>query len=130
MPRQALTSPNLPAPRFRYSPLVKTGPFYQTAGMIALDAATGKLAEGGPEGETRKILQNLLRALPDFGLGLDHLVSATIYTTDFDRFPQINKAWEEVFTADVVPPARTAIGVTALPLGAAVEIEFRLYRDD
>lgn len=127
--REILTSPNLPAPRFRYSPLVKTGPFYQTAGMIALDPATGNLATGGVAGETRQILANLRRVMPDFGLTLEHLVSATIYTTDFDRFSDINRAWEEVFTADVVPPARTAIGVSALPLRASVEIEFRFYRE-
>lgn len=127
--REILTSSNLPAPRFRYSPLVKTGPFYQTAGMIALDPATGNLATGGAEGETRQILANLRRAMPDFELTLEHLVSATIYTTDFDRFPDINRAWEEVFTADIVPPARTAIGVSALPLRASVEMEFRLYKE-
>lgn len=125
---ERLSSPNLPAPRFRYTPMIKAGPFYQMAGMVALDPTSGKLTPGGPEAETRQILANLQRALPDFGLRLADLVSATIYTTRFDEFPAINKAWEEVFTAAQPPPARTSIGVAALPLGASVEIEFRLYR--
>ncbi len=125
---QALSSANLPAPRFRYSPLVKAGPFYQSAGMIALDPQTGALEPGGVGPETARILANLLRALPDFGLTLDDLVNATIYTTRMDDFPAINAAWEAVFTAGQRPPARTSVGVSALPLGAGVEIAFAFYR--
>ena len=126
---EALSSANLPAPRFRYAPLVKSGPFYQTAGMIALDGETGALETGGAGAETSKILSNLLAALPDFGLSLGDLISATIYTTDFDNFPAINEAWEAVIAADSRLPARTSIGVAALPLGASVEMEFRFYKE-
>ena len=109
---EALSSDNLPAPRFRYSALVKAGPFYKTAGMIALDTQTGELEPGGAGAETAKILANLVGALPDFGLTLDDLYSATIFTTDFAAFPDINSAWEAVFTPDQRPPARTALGVS------------------
>ena len=115
---QALSSANLPAPRFRYSPLVKAGPFYQSAGMIALNPQTGALEPGGVGPETARILANLLQALPDFGLTLDDLVNATIYTTRMDEFPTINAAWEAVFTVGQRPPARTSVGVSALPLGS------------
>ncbi len=127
---ESLSSKNLPAPRFRYSPLVKSGPFYKTAGMIALDKDSGELEPGGAGPETAKILKNLLEALPDFGLTLDDLFSVTIYTTQFDQFPEINKSWEAVISADMRLPARTAIGVNALPLNAAVEMEFWFYKQD
>ena len=126
---QSLSSENLSAPRFRYSALVKSGPFYTTAGMIALDKDSGELAPGGAGPETAKILQNLTEALPDFGLTLNDLVSARIFTTDFAQFPAINVAWEDVFAADQRLPARSALGVSALPLGASVEMEFVFYRD-
>lgn len=126
---ERLSSSNLPAPRFRYSPLVKAGPLYKTAGMIALDKDSGELEQGGVGAETKKVLDNLLNALPDFGLQLTDLVSANIYTTQFDQFPEINAAWESVFTEDVQVPARTAVGVSALPLNASVEIEFMFYKD-
>ena len=126
---QSLSSKNLPAPRFRYSPLVKAGPFYKTAGMIALDKDSGQLETGGVGAETAKILANLLHALPDFGLTLMDLVSANIYTTRMDQVAEINQSWEAVFTPDVRPPARTSVGVSALPLGAGVEIEFMFYRE-
>ena len=121
---ESLSSENLPEPRFRYSPLVKSGPFYKTAGMIALDKDTGQLEPGGAGAETAKILKNLLEALPDFDLSLDDLYSVTIYTTRFDQFPEINKSWEAVISADRRLPARTAVGVSALPINATVEMEF------
>jgi len=124
---EALSSINLPKPRFLYTPLIKAGPFYKTAGMVALDKDTGELSCGA-EIETRKILNNLIGALPDFSLTLDDLISATIFTTKFEEFPAINKAWEDVFDNQQRPPTRTAVGVSALPLGASVEIEFMFYR--
>ena len=127
---ESLSSKNLPAPRFRYSPLVKSGPFYRTAGMIALNKETDQLEPGGAGPETARILSNLLEALPDFGLTLDDLVSATIFTTQFDQFPEINKSWEAVISADTRLPARTAVGVNALPINAAVEMEFWFYKQD
>lgn len=128
--RQILSSPRMPLPKFRYSPCVKAGPWYHFAGLVALDLGTGKLVLGDCEVQTRQILRNFSSALPDFGITLDHLVSATIFTTQFDQFPLINKAWEEVFTVDQLPPARSAVGVAALPLGALVEIEFRAYKEE
>lgn len=126
---QTMSSDNLPQPRFRYSPLIKAGPFYKTAGMVALDKDTGELTLGA-EAETVKILRNLIAALADFNLSLDDLISATIFTTQFDQFPAINRAWESVFDDKQRPPTRTAVGVSALPLGANVEIEFMFYRND
>jgi 2-iminobutanoate/2-iminopropanoate deaminase len=97
--------------------------------MIALDKDSGQLEAGGVGAETKKILANLLAAMPDFGLTLADMVSANIYTTRMDQFRDINEAWEAVFTQDVRPPARTSVGVSALPLGATVEIEFMFYRE-
>ena len=126
----AISAKALPQPRFRYSPCVKAGPHYRFAGMIALDPQTGVLESGGPGAETAKILANLLAALPEIGLGLEDMVSATIYTTAFERFPAINEAWEAVFSEGVRPPARTSVGVQALPLGATVEISFEFYKEE
>jgi len=125
---EALSSAKLPRPRFRYSPLIRAGDFYKTAGMVALSPETGSLESGGAGAETARILANLVAALPDFGLTLDHLVGATIFTTDFERFPQINEAWNQVFTDEQRPPARTAVGVSRLPLNATVEMEFLFYK--
>ena len=120
LPRRILKSTKLYTPKFRYSQCVKTGPWYTMSGMVALDPATGHVVMTGPGGEARQILHLMQLALPDWGLTLGDLASARIYTTRLDQFSEINKAWEEVFTADIEPPARTCVGVAALPIGATV----------
>jgi len=126
--RIAMQSSSIPAPRFRYSPCVKIGSSYQVSGMVALDPVSDTLVPGGPAAETACILSNLQRALPDYGLSLDELLIARIFTTRMDAFADINAAWEAVFSGDTVPPARTSVGVSALPLGACVEIEFSFVK--
>jgi 2-iminobutanoate/2-iminopropanoate deaminase len=130
MPRQILKSSKLYTPKFRYSPCVKTGPWYTMSGMVALDPTTNQLVGTGTYVEARQIMQLMVAALPDWGLTLENIAAARIYTTRMDQFPEINRAWEEVFVPSVEPPARTSIGVAALPLGASVEIEFTLYKED
>ncbi|MBL7662651.1 RidA family protein [bacterium] len=126
MSRELLKSTKFYAPKFRYTPCVKTGPWYTLSGMVAIDPTTEKLVSGGPYAETKHILSLLQAGSSEWGLTLNHLIQARIYTTKFDQFPEINKAWEEFFTT-IDPPARTSIGVAALPLGATVEMEFSFY---
>lgn len=125
--RELITFKSTPAPKFRYSPCVKTGPFYEFSGMVGL-TKEGKLANGGVEGETRQILFNMVSAASELGLKVTDMVVANIFTTKFEEFPVINKVWEEIFTEDVPPPARTSLGVAALPLGSLVEMSFRFYK--
>ncbi len=125
--RAVLESRHWPAPKFRYSPLVAAGPFIKTAGMVGLDNATGRLVAGGGRAEARRILENLWGVMADLGLEVGHMVSATIYVAGFEIFPEINAVWDDFFSDDVAPPARTSVGVSALPLGAAVEMDFLFY---
>lgn len=126
MQRHNLSSPRLAAPRFRYTPCVKVGPLAWLSGMVALDPATGQLVSGGVGPQTQRIFDNLALALPDYGLHMADLCVARLYTTVFEEFGAINEVWERQF-ASLTPPARTAVGVTQLPLGALVEIEFCFY---
>ena len=126
--RRVLPSRTLPTPRFRYSPVVQAGPFAFVSGLVALDAATGRLVVGGAHAETAQILANLKRLADEMGWSLDQLLVARIFCADFSAFAEVNRAWEEFF-ADVVPPARTSVGVSALPLGALVEMEFQFVVD-
>jgi 2-iminobutanoate/2-iminopropanoate deaminase len=125
--RRVVQAKSWPSPRFRYSPLIAAGPFLKTAGMIALDSSTGQLEKGGPGAEATKILSTLGAVMAELKLASSAIVSATLYTTDFNRFSDINEAWNNFFDDDVPPPTRTSVGVSALPLGATVEMEFLLY---
>lgn len=125
--RELIAFKTTPKPKFHYSQCVKTGPFYEFAGMIGL-TREGSLNQDGVAGETRQILTNLVTAAKELDLRLQDLVSVQIFTTKFEEFPAINRVWEEFFTADIPPPARTSVGVSALPVGAAVEMVFRFYK--
>jgi 2-iminobutanoate/2-iminopropanoate deaminase len=126
---ESLVSGKLVPPKFKYSQLVKAGSHYYCSGLIALDNS-GELVAGGVGPETEKILENLQLLMDEFDLGWQHLAFARVFTTDFSRFAQFNAAWEALFnTIDVSPPARTSVGVSALPLKASIEIEFTFYRE-
>ena len=124
--RRIVPSKVLPAPRFRYSPVVAAGPFVFISGMVGLDPASGGLATGGARAEAAQIFANLRALLAEQGWSLGQLVVARIFCSDFATFPEVNVAWEACFEGSV-PPARTSVGVSALPLGAAVEMEFQLF---
>jgi 2-iminobutanoate/2-iminopropanoate deaminase len=117
-----------PKPKFRYSPAVRMGPFVKTAGMVGLDPATGALVPGGVEAELARILANLTLLMAENGLRRDDIMSATIYTTAFHRFPVINTLWDAFFAGSDHLPARSAAGVTQLPIGAQIEVDFLFYK--
>lgn len=125
---RAIRVDSLPAPKFRYSPALAAGRFVKTAGLIGIDKQSGELVPGGVASQVDCILENVRALMDANGLRSADMISATIYTTEFDSFPAINAAWERFFPADGPLPTRTSIGVSALPLKAAVEIEFTFYR--
>jgi 2-iminobutanoate/2-iminopropanoate deaminase len=92
-----------------------------TAGQIPLDPATGKLVGGPIEDQTRRALDNVGAVLEAAGSGLDRVVKITVFMVDLGKFAAMNGAYADYFPVD--PPARSAVQVTALPLGADIEIE-------
>lgn len=104
-----------------YSQAVCCGDLIFTAGQIPLDPATGKLVEGPFEEQVEQVLRNLSGILSAGGSGLDQVIKFTVYLTDLGNFGTLNQVFAKYFAED--PPARSAVQVTALPLGAEVEIE-------
>ena len=111
-----------PAPVGPYSQAIRAGEFVFASGQIPLDPATGKVVDGEIEDETRQVLANLAAVLEAAGSGLEHVVKATVYLTDLGLFPRVNAVYAEAFHFDPAP-ARVTVGVSALPLGAQVEID-------
>ena len=104
-----------------YSAGVSTGCLVFTAGQLGIDPQTGKLVEGGIQAQTRQALTNLSAILEAAGTSLEKVVKSTVFLKDIGEFSQMNEVYGTFFTEDF--PARSAIQVAALPLGAAVEIE-------
>jgi 2-iminobutanoate/2-iminopropanoate deaminase len=119
--RHAVTAEGAPAAVGPYSHAVRSGDFLFLSGQTPLDPATGQLVEGDVGEQTRQCLRNLEAVARAGGSSLAGAVRVGIYVTDMATFTQVNEAYAEFFASN--PPARSTIGVAALPLGAAVEID-------
>ena len=91
------------------------------SGQTPLDPDTGKLAEGDITAQTRQCFVNLFNVLKACGLTPKDVQKVNVYLTDMSNFAAMNDVYAEEFAEPY--PARTTIGVAALPLGAQVEIE-------
>lgn len=116
-----ITTGRAPAAIGPYSQAVRSGPFLFCSGQIPLDPGTGQLVEGGIEAQTARALDNLTGLLAAGGLTLDDVVKTTVFLVSMDDFPAMNEVYARYFDED--PPARSTIGVAALPKGARFEIE-------
>ena len=77
----------------------------------------------GIEAQTRRVMDNLALILGELGLGLEHVVQCRAYLTEFERdYAAFNATYQTYFAPDR-RPARTTIGVTALAVGALVEVD-------
>ena len=77
----------------------------------------------GIEAQTRKVMDNLIIVLEGMGLGLENVVQARVYITEFERdYQAMNDTYMSYFPEGKLP-ARTCIGVTGLAVGALVEID-------
>jgi reactive intermediate/imine deaminase len=114
-----------PKPVAPYSHAVEADGWVFLTGQIPNDAeAPAAPLPGGIEAQTRRTLDNLVRVLAGLDLGLEHVVAARVFLTHFDEdYQRMNRVYESYFSAGRLP-ARTCIGVTALALGARIEIDF------
>lgn len=125
---EKIQSQGAPAPVGPYSQAVASGPWVFASGQIPLDPASGKLVSGEIEAQTERVIANLAAVLEAAGSGLERVVKTTVYTTDLALFARINAVYANHFRGDPAP-ARATVEVSALPLGAQVEIDAIAVRD-
>src|SRR5580700_9910345 len=121
MSRTAITSPELAPPAGPFSQAIEVGGFLYFSGQVGQDPATGKVVEGGIVAETERVFQNLSAVLKAAGKSFDHVACARVFLTNMSDYVAMNGVYAKYFSPPF--PARTAIGVAALPLGACVEID-------
>ena len=121
MSKIAITSPELTPPVGPFSQAIEVGGFLYLSGQVGQDPATGKVVEGGIVAETERVFQNLSAVLRAAGRSFDDVACARVFLTNMSDYVPMNGIYAKHFSPPF--PARTAIGVAALPLGARVEID-------
>jgi 2-iminobutanoate/2-iminopropanoate deaminase len=124
---ERISPAGVPTPRGPYSPAVKAGGFIYVSGQIPVDPATNQPQLGEIGQETRTVLTNIRNNLAACGASMADVVRCTVYLTNVADFAAMNAVYAEFFGD--AKPARTTIGVAALPLpGAKVEIDAIAYK--
>jgi 2-iminobutanoate/2-iminopropanoate deaminase len=118
---RSVSSEKAPKALGPYSQAIVTGDLVFCAGQVGLDPATGSVVSGDIKDQTRRCLDNLAAVLEAAGSSLDRVTKTTVFLTDLAEFTAMNEAYAERFGGH--KPARSTIGIAALPRGARIEIE-------
>ena len=108
-----------PKPVGAYTPVVRAGGWLVVSGQVGL--ADGKIVSGGLAGELRQALANLEAQLATQGATMADVVKTTVFLRHMSDYVLMNEIYVEAFGDH--RPARSAIGVAELPIGALVEVE-------
>jgi len=119
--KKIINTSNAPLPVGPYNQAVLVDETLYMSGQIALDVKSKKMITGTIEEETEKIMHNIKAILNEVDLSFENVIKSPIFTTDMKCFDKINKTYAKFFKKDTAP-ARETVEVSALPLGARVEI--------
>lgn len=118
---QAIHTDLAPAAIGTYSQAVRSGNTVYLSGQIPLDPATMQLCSDEIRAQINQVFDNLAALCEAAGGRLADLVKINVYLTDLNHFPLVNEAMTRYFSEPY--PARAAIGISALPRAAQVEID-------
>jgi reactive intermediate/imine deaminase len=127
MPREIIHTEQAPQAIGPYSQAVKTGNTVYLSGQIPLVPETMELIDGDMPAQVRRVFDNLAAVARAAGGDLKDIAKLNIYLTDLGHFATVNELMSEYF--DEPYPARAAVGVAALPKGAAVEMDAIMVLD-
>jgi 2-iminobutanoate/2-iminopropanoate deaminase len=113
-----ITPENTPIPIGPYNHICQTGNFITIGGVAGVDPNTGQLAGDTAYLQTKQILKSFRVMLESVRSDLEHILHINVFLKNIDDFDELNKAYEEVMGAHL--PARTVIGVNALPKPGAL----------
>lgn len=121
MPRHPIHSDAAPAAIGPYSQAVRIGNTVYCSGQIPLDPATGELVSGDIRVQARRAFDNLQAVVQAAGADFGQVARLGLYLVDLGQFGEVNAVMGEYFQAPY--PARSTIGVSALPKGAIFEVD-------
>ncbi|MBV8953034.1 MAG: RidA family protein [Solirubrobacterales bacterium] len=119
--REPVSAPDAPAAVGPYVHAVRSRGLLFCSGQVPIDPKSGELVGRTAGEQAGRCLENLSAVCAAAGANLGDALRLTVYLTDMSTFAEVNEVYASFFESS--PPARVAIGVAALPLGARVEID-------
>ena len=121
MKRNTISTNKAPSAIGPYSQGIAAGPWLFVSGQLGMNPQTGELVGKDLASQARQALENLKAVVEAGGSTLADVAAVEVFLTDMGDFAEFNGIYAEYFEAH--KPARAAIGVAALPKGAAVEVK-------
>lgn len=112
------------APIGPYSPFVRAGDWVILSGQLGMQ--DGALVEGGVAAQTTQLMANAAALLEQAGCTFADVAKTMCFLTDMSTFAEFNEAY--IAAIGDHRPARSTIGVAALPANGAVEVEFWAHK--
>ena len=119
--KQVFTSNKAPQAIGPYSSSIKISDQLFISGQIGISRETGALVSNDISEQTHQIFKNLEFILKSAGLTINDIFKITVYLTDLNQFNLLNEIFKQYFKAPY--PARTVVGVNALPYGGLVQLD-------
>lgn len=121
MNKEVIHTDNAPKAVGPYSQAIMAGQTLFCSGQIAIDPKTNEVLKVSVKEQTHQVMKNIDAVLKQAGLGYGNIVKSTIFVTDMNDFATVNEVYSSYLQAPY--PARSTVGVAALPKGVNVEIE-------
>jgi reactive intermediate/imine deaminase len=118
---QPIYTKKAPAAIGTYSQAMRCEKTVYVSGQIPLNPETSQLCGGDMRSQITQVIENLSAVCEAAGGSLSRIVKLSVYLTDLSHFSLINEVMASYFTEPY--PARVAMGVASLPLGAPVEMD-------
>lgn len=119
--RQAFSTEKAPKAIGPYSQAVLANGFLFVSGQLPINPETGKIIDSDITTRTAQVLNNISAILASAGGNMANVIKVNLFLTDMNDFQAVNEIYAEHFQSPY--PARSAIQVAALPLGANIEAE-------
>jgi 2-iminobutanoate/2-iminopropanoate deaminase len=117
--KKKITTTDAPAAAHILSQALVSNGFIFVSGQVHVKP-DGSLVEGGTTDKVHQIMSNISAILKAADVSLDNIVKVIIYVTDLSVMPELNDVYPSYFKEPF--PAREAVCVKELPLGANIEI--------
>ena len=122
---EPITTTHAPKAIGPYSQGMVAGQFLFVSGQLPIDPENGEMVNGDIAARAEKVLENVSAIVKSAGGSMADIVKVTLFLTDMADFQQVNEVYSRHF--QVPYPARSAVQVSALPLGSNIEAEAIVY---